>query len=69
MLVRGTVSNMEERAGVPAEYVEASRRIVGEEQMQQWEQNVRASISKMMVITITPTWVKIIDFVRTFPGS
>jgi hypothetical protein len=69
MLVRGTVSSMEERQGIPDEYVEASRRIVGEDQMEQWEQNVRATISKMMVITITPTWIKIIDFVRTFPGS
>jgi hypothetical protein len=69
MLVRGEVSNMEVRQGVPDEYVEASRRMVGEDQMEQWEQDVRANISKMMVISITPTWVKVIDFVRTHPGS
>lgn len=69
MLVRGEVSSMEVRQGVPDEYVEASRRIVGEDQMEQWEKTVRAEIHEMMVIKITPTWVKIIDFVRAYPGS
>jgi hypothetical protein len=68
LLVRGTVTQMELRPGVPDEYVEASRRIVGPEQMEQWERTVRATIEEMMVITITPTWIKIIDFEREFPG-
>lgn len=68
LLVRGEVSAMELHQGVPDVYVAASRRIVGEEQMEEWEQGVRADIHEMMVIKITPTWVKIIDFERTYPG-
>lgn len=68
LLVRGKVTTMELRPGVPDEYVEASRRIVGPEKMADWEQGVRATIKEMMVITITPTWIKIIDFEREFPG-
>jgi hypothetical protein len=68
MLVRGEVSSMEVRQGVPDEYVEASRRIVGEDRMEEWEKGVRADIHEMMVIRITPTWVKVIDFERTYPG-
>lgn len=69
MLVRGEVTDMELRQGVPDEYVAASRRIVGEDKMEAWERGVRADIHEMMVIRITPTWVKVIDFERTFPGS
>lgn len=68
MLVRGEVSSMELHQGVPDVYVEASRRIVGEDQMEEWERGVRADIHEMMVIKITPTWVKVIDFERTYPG-
>jgi hypothetical protein len=65
------VTHMEVRRGVPDEYVQASRRIVGTDQMEEWAREVRATIEEMMVITIItiiPTWIKGIDFERAFPG-
>ena len=67
LLVRG-VAAIEVVQGIPDEYVEASRRIVGEERMEEWERTVRAQMSEMAVISITPTWIKVIDFVTRFPG-
>ena len=68
LLVRG-VATMETIEGVPSEYVEASRRIVGEERMAEWEATVRREHKAMVLVTVTPTWIRIIDFVRTFPGG
>ena len=68
LLVRGVVT-METVEGVPAEYVEASRRIVGEDRMAEWEANVRRDHTSMVLVRVTPTWIRIIDFVRTFPGG
>ncbi len=67
MMVRGTTS-IEIVQGVPEEYVEASRRIVGEDKMENWERIVREEIKEMALVTITPTWIKINDFVTRFPG-
>jgi len=69
MLVRGEITTIERREGVPQEYIDASRRMVGEDAYDQWEREIRTNITEMMVITITPTWVKVIDFVHTYPGS
>ncbi|MFC7624105.1 pyridoxamine 5'-phosphate oxidase family protein [Microlunatus sp. GCM10028923] len=66
-MARGTAS-IEIVQGVPEEYVEASRRIVGEELMPSWEAEVRGKIDEMALITITPTWLKVVDFDTRFPG-
>ena len=52
---------------MPDEYVEASRRIVGEERMAEWEAGVRAEERNMALVTITPTWIKVMDFITRFP--
>jgi hypothetical protein len=67
MLVRG-IASIELMQGVPEDYVEASRRIVGKDKMENWERIVREEIKEMALVTITPTWVKINDFVTRFPG-
>ena len=67
MLVRGKAS-IEYVQGVPDEYVEASRRIVGEDKMENWERIVRDEIKEMALITITPTFVKVNDFISRYPG-
>lgn len=67
MLVRG-IASIEYFDGIPDDYIEASRRIVGEDKMVDWEAGVRSTIKEMALITITPTWVKINDFVTRFPG-
>ena len=54
--------------GLPEEYVEASRRIVGEEKFPAWEAEVRAENRNMALIRITPTWLKVVDFETRFPG-
>ena len=59
---------IEREARIPDEYVEASRRMVGEDKMAEWEKGVHETIPEMMVISITPTWIKITDFERTYPG-
>jgi hypothetical protein len=65
--VRG-VATIAYDQGLPEEYVEAARRIVGEELMPQWEENVRSENRNMALVRIRPTWLKIADFVTRFPG-
>jgi hypothetical protein len=67
LLARGTAA-LEMVDGVPDEFVEASRRFVGEEGMPAWEEGVRALYKQMAIIRITPTWAKIIDFKTRLPG-
>ncbi|GHJ49303.1 hypothetical protein Cs7R123_66450 [Catellatospora sp. TT07R-123] len=66
MLVRGTAT-MELRQGLPWEHVEASRRMVGEASMKEWEHHKREHTSDMTVVTIKPTHVTLCDFITRFP--
>lgn len=66
LLARG-VATIEFGKGLPDEYVEASRRIVGEDRWAEWEAGVRVEKRDMALVTITPTWIKIMDFVTRFP--
>jgi hypothetical protein len=68
LLARG-VATIEFDKGLPDEYVEASRRIVGEDRMAEWEAGVRAENRNMALVTITPTWIKVMDFETRFPGQ
>lgn len=65
--VRG-VASIEYDKGLPEEFVEASRRIVGEEKFPAWEAEVRAENRNMALIRITPTWLKVVDFETRYPG-
>jgi hypothetical protein len=67
LLARG-IATIEFDKGLPDEYVEASRRIVGEDRMPEWEAGVRAENRNMALVSITPTWIKVIDFDTRFPG-
>jgi hypothetical protein len=67
LLVRG-VAAVEVVDGVPDEFVEASRRFVGEEGMPEWEAGVRALYKQMAIIRVTPTWAKIFDFETRLPS-
>ena len=68
LLVRGEAV-VEVVEGVPDEFVEASRRFVGEEGMPEWEAGVRGLYTQMAIIRVTPTWAKILDFETRFPSS
>lgn len=65
--VRGEAA-IEYDMGLPEEYVEASRRIVGEERMPQWEAAVRAENRNMALVRVKPTWIKVVDFETRYPG-
>ena len=67
LLVRGEAA-VEVVDGVPDEFVEASRRFVGEEGMPAWEAGARALYKRMAIIRVTPTWAKVFDFETRFPG-
>ena len=67
LLVRGTAA-IEVVDGVPDEFVEASRRFVGEDGMPAWEAGVRALYQQMAIIRVTPTWAKILDFETRLPS-
>ncbi|MGC4106640.1 MAG: pyridoxamine 5'-phosphate oxidase family protein [Thermomicrobiales bacterium] len=54
--------------GLPDAYIEASRRIVGEERMPEWEAAVRAENRNMALVRIRPTWIKVVDFDTRYPG-
>ena len=66
-MARGTAS-IAIMQGIPQEYIDASRRIVGDDLMPSWEAEVRRNMSEMALITITPTWLKVVDFDTRFPG-
>lgn len=68
LLIRGT-ARTEIVDGVPAEYVEASAKIVPPEAMPQWEAGVRALYDRMVKITITPVWARLKDFETTLPQN
>jgi hypothetical protein len=66
LLVRGTAA-LETVDGVPPEYLTASRKAVSADQFPAFEAQVRAMYTQMVKITVTPRWVKLIDFVTTLP--
>lgn len=65
--VRG-IATVEFDQGLPEVYVEASRRIVGEDKMPEWERNVRSENRNMALVRIKPTWIKVVDFETRYPG-
>jgi hypothetical protein len=67
LLVRGTAS-IEVVDGVPAEYLEGSRKQVGAEQWEAFEAQVRELYKQMARIEIEPEWAKLIDFETTLPS-
>ncbi|HEY0698671.1 MAG TPA: pyridoxamine 5'-phosphate oxidase family protein [Micromonospora sp.] len=66
MLVRGKAS-IEIRQGLPQEHVDASRRMIGEENVDEWESHKREHTREMAVVSIIPTHVTICDFITRFP--
>lgn len=68
LLLRGT-ARVEIVEGLPDVYVRASTRRLPEAERQPWEANVRAMFDRMAVITITPSWARLLDFETTFPRA
>lgn len=68
LLIRGTAT-LEEVDGVPDGYLEGGRKFMTEEQYVEWEAGVRNLYDTMVVIRVTPTWVKLLDFETTIPSA
>ena len=68
LLIRGTAA-VELVEGVPDGYLTAGRKVMTDEQYPGWVAGVRALYDEMVVITITPTWAKLLDFETTIPKA
>jgi len=68
LLIRG-VAEVELVEGVPDGYLTAGRKVMTDEQYPQWEAGVQSLYTDMAVITITPTWAKLLDFETTIPKA
>lgn len=68
LLVRGDVT-LEIVDGVPEEYLAASRKLVPDSEYEQWKAGVTALYDQMCRVTVTPTWVKLLDFETTIPKA
>ncbi len=66
LLVRGT-TGVEIVDSVPIEYLQASWKVIPEEQRAGFETQVRALYKQMARITLRPKWAKLIDFETRLP--
>ena len=68
LLIRGT-AEVEVVQGVPEGYLFAGHKVMTDEQYPEWEAGVKGLYSEMGLITVTPTWAKLLDFETTIPKS
>jgi hypothetical protein len=68
LLLRGT-AEVELVQEIPDGYLAAGRKVTSEEQYRDWVAGVQALYDEMVVITVTPTWVKLLDFETTIPKA
>jgi Pyridoxamine 5'-phosphate oxidase len=68
LLIRGT-AEVELVEGIPEGYLTAGHKVMTDDQYPQWVAGVRALYDEMVVITITPTWAKLLDFETTIPKA
>jgi hypothetical protein len=68
LLLRG-VATVRTVAGIPDGYITAGHKVMTDEQYAGWVEGVRGLYDEMTVITITPTWVKLLDFESTIPKA
>jgi nitroimidazol reductase NimA-like FMN-containing flavoprotein (pyridoxamine 5'-phosphate oxidase superfamily) len=68
LLIRGR-ARLELVDGVPEPYLRASRKLVPAAHYEGWEQGVRALYDQMVLISIEPTWAKLLDFETTLPRA
>jgi pyridoxamine 5'-phosphate oxidase-like protein len=68
LLIRGT-AEVELVPGVPEGYLQAGHKVMTDEQYPDWEAGVKGLYDEMAVITVTPTWAKLLDFETTIPKA
>jgi Pyridoxamine 5'-phosphate oxidase len=68
LLIRG-IADVELVEGIPEGYLTAGHKVMTDDQYPQWVAGVQALYDEMVVITITPTWAKLLDFETTIPQA
>jgi hypothetical protein len=68
LLIRGT-AEVELVDGIPDGYLTAGRKVMTDDQYTEWVAGVQGLYDEMVVITITPTWAKLLDFETTIPQA
>ena len=68
LLIRGT-AEVEQVPGVPEGYLRAGHKVMTDEQYPDWVAGVKGLYDEMVVITVTPTWAKLVDFETTIPKA
>ena len=68
LLIRGT-AEVKLVEGIPDGYLTAGRKVMTDDQYPEWVAGVQGLYDEMVVITITPTWAKLLDFETTLPSS
>jgi Pyridoxamine 5'-phosphate oxidase len=68
LLIRGT-AEVEVVDEIPDGYLIAGRKVMTDDQYAGWLAGVKALYDDMAVITITPTWAKLLDFETTLPKA
>jgi hypothetical protein len=68
LLLRGA-AEVELIEGIPDGYLIAGRKVMTEEQYGGWLEGVKALYDEMVVITVTLTWAKLLDFETTIPKA
>ena len=68
LLIRGS-ARLEPVEGIVPEYAAAAERYFDPELAKGWLSQLRAMVSSMVRITITPEWVGLLDFKERFPSA
>src|SRR6476660_618154 len=68
LLIRGA-AEVELVEGVPDGYLNAGHKVMTDDQYPEWVAGVQGLYDEMVVITITPTWAKLLDFATTIPQA
>ena len=68
LLIRGT-AELRHVAGIPGGYLEAGRKVMNDDQYPDWVAGVQQLYEEMVVITVSPTWAKLLDFETTIPKA
>ena len=68
LLLRGT-AEVELVQGIPEGYLQAGHKVMTDEQYPEWEAGAKALYTEMVVITVTLTWAKLLDFETTIPKA
>jgi Pyridoxamine 5'-phosphate oxidase len=68
LLIRG-IAEVEVVKAIPQGYLMAGHKVMTDDQYPEWEAGVKGLYDEMAVITITPTWAKLLDFETTLPKA